>query len=86
MRHGVIIYAAGEAPPDWSEEKEAAVKQIVLEADEIEIITSRTGHFDVMDAWYSLLVKSINHIVCRMAGFSISGELVLTGRSLRLSG
>ena len=76
-----LLFASGEAPPDWSEEKEAAVKQIVSEADEIEIITSRTGHFDVMDAWYSLLVKSINHIVCRMAGFSISGELVLTGQA-----
>jgi hypothetical protein len=86
VRHGIIIYAAGEAPPDWSEEKEAVVKQMVSEADGVEIITSRTGHFDVMDAWYSLLLKSINHIVCRMAGFSTSGELVFTGRSLRLSG
>jgi hypothetical protein len=86
VRHGIIIYAAGEAPPDWSEEKEAVVKQMVTEADGVEIITSRTGHFDVMDAWYALLQKSINHIVCRIAEFSTSGELVFTGRSLRLSG
>ncbi|MDF1594179.1 MAG: hypothetical protein P1P89_21935 [Desulfobacterales bacterium] len=86
MKTGVIIYAAGSAPDKWTEEDEQKIRKSVFGADAVEIITSKTGHFDIFDAWWSLLTKGMPHIVCKMAVFADSGEFKLTGRELRLCG
>jgi hypothetical protein len=86
MKSGVIIYAAGEAPASWTEDKERAVKHSMSGVEFIEIITSRTGHFDVMDAWGSLKVRGAVYVECKMAEFTPNGELKETGRTLRLCG
>jgi hypothetical protein len=86
LKNGVIIYAAGEAPASWTENKERVVKQSITGVDAVEIITTRTGHFDVMDAWWSLKVKGVALIECKMAEFTANGELKETGRTLRLCG
>ena len=86
MKSGVIVYAAGEAPKNWTEKDETRITFDQFKADAIEIITSRTGHFDVLDAWWYLLTRGTAHIVCKMAKFNDSGELVLTGREFRVYG
>jgi len=86
VKRGMIIYAAGEAPASWTENKERLVKRSVVEAEAVEIITSRTGHYDVMDAWWSLHAKGMAHIECKLAMFAEDGELNDTGRILRLCG
>ena len=86
MKTGFIIYAAGSPPPGWNEEREKGIKKSLPGADAVEIITSETGHFDVLDAWYELVTKGISLIVCKLAVFSESGQMKLTGRDLRLCG
>jgi hypothetical protein len=86
MKRGVIIYTAGEAPASWTEDKEKLVKSSVVEAEAVEIITTRTGHFDVLDAWWSLNSKGMDYIECKLAMFTEDGELNDTGRILRLCG
>jgi hypothetical protein len=86
LKSGVIIYAAGEAPASWTEDKERAVKQSITGVDAVEIITTRTGHFDVMDAWWSLKARGVALVECKMAEFTANGELKETGRTLRLCG
>jgi len=86
MKSGVIIYVAGNAPQDWTENDEAGVRNLEAQADLIEIITTQTGHFDVPDAWRDLLSKGMSLITCKMAVFSESGEIEFTGRELRLCG
>ena len=86
MKKGVIIYTAGEAPTSWTEEKEKFVKSSIVGAQAVEIITTRTGHFDVLDAWWSLNAKGMDHIECKLATFTEDGELDDMGRSLRLRG
>jgi len=86
MKRGVIIYTAGEAPASWTEDKEKLVKSSVIEAEAVEIITTRTGHFDVLDAWWSLNSKGMDYIECKLAMFTEDGELNDMGRTLRLSG
>jgi len=86
LKRGVIIYAAGEAPSSWTEEKEKLVKGSILGAQAVEIITSRTGHFDVLDAWWSLNSKGMDYIECKLAMFTKDGELKETGKALRLAG
>ena len=86
MRSGIIVYVAGQAPADWTEEKEAAAKTAAAGADAVEVITSHSGHFDIADAWHALTVRGMNHIVCRSAVFDASGQVQLTGRQMRLCG
>ena len=86
MRSGVIIYVAGIAPEGWSEADETLIRNIESQADLIEIITTNTGHFDVLDAWRDLLSRGMSLITCKMAVFSESGEINFTGRELRLCG
>jgi hypothetical protein len=86
MKSGVIIYVAGSAPEDWSEDDEIHIRNSESKADLIEIITTKTGHFDVLDAWRNLLAKGMSLITCKMAIFSESGEIEFTGKTLRLCG
>jgi hypothetical protein len=86
MKSGVIIYVAGNAPESWSEGDETHIRSTESQADLIEIITTKTGHFDVLDAWWNLLSKGMSLVTCKMAFFSESGEIQFTGRELRLYG
>jgi len=86
MKSGVIIYVAGNAPQDWTENDEADVRNLEAQADLIEIITTQTGHFDVLDAWRDLLSRGMSRVTCKMAVFGESGEIEFTGRELRLCG
>ena len=86
MKSGVIIYVAGSAPPDWTEDDEAHIRSSESDADLIEIITTQTGHFDVLDAWRDLVSKGMSLITCKMAVFSESGEIEFTGNKFRLCG
>jgi hypothetical protein len=52
----------------------------------IEIITTKTGHFDVLDAWWHLLSKGMSLVTCKMAVFRECGEIEFTGKQLRLCG
>ena len=86
MKSGVIIYVAGNAPQDWTEDDEKDMRNLESRADLIEIITTKTGHFDVSDAWRDLLSKGMSLVTCKMAVFSESGEIKFTGKELRLCG
>ena len=86
MKSGVIIYVAGNAPEGWSEGDETRIRSTESQADLIEIITTKTGHFDVPDAWRALLSKGMSLVTCKMAVFSKSGEIEFTGKELRLCG
>ena len=86
MKSGVIIYVAGSAPENWTEDDEARIRRMEPVADLVEVITTRTGHFDVLDAWRDLLSRGMSLITCKMAIFNESGEIKMTGRELRLSG
>ena len=86
MKSGIIVYVAGQAPADWTEEKEASLEKAAAGADAVELITSRSGHFDIADAWHALTVRGMNHIVCKSAVFDASGRLRFTGKEMRLCG
>jgi len=86
MKSGVIIYVAGNAPRDWTEENETGIRDLESQADLIEIITTQTGHIDIPDAWRALLLKGMSRILCKMAIFNASGDIEFTGRELRLCG
>jgi len=86
MKTGVIIDTTGETPENWSEEKETNFLRLETQADNVDIITSKTGHFDIPDAWLDFTKKGLSQIICKIAHFDADGELKHTGRELRLAG
>ena len=86
MKSGVIVYVAGIAPKNWSEEQEVIIRDAQPLADLVEVITTRTGHLDVSDAWRAMLTKGMSMVTCKMAVFGESGEIEFTGQELRLCG
>jgi len=86
MKSGLIIYVVGDEPPNWNTARESMAIKENTKADLVEIITVNTGHFDVLDAWWSLLTKGMKRISCTIGEFSPSGDLTLTSRELHLCG
>lgn len=86
MKSGLIIYVVGKEPVNWDADSELMTIKQNSKADLVEIITAQTGHFDVLDAWWSLLTRGMKRITCMIGKFSPTGNLVLTDRKLRLCG
>ena len=83
MKTGAIIYVIGkENDKDFDVIK--AVKNLKIEADKVEIVSSRSGHFDIMDAWWSLTAKGMKRIVCMIAEIINGSDIRLTGREIQL--
>ncbi len=86
MKTGIILYIVGDEPANHKTDTNHLVNQLPLVAERIEVISRNTGHFDVHDAWWSLIAKGMKHILCVLAEYTKAGDLRLTGRSLRLCG
>ena len=86
MKTGLIVYVVGTEPVDWDANSEMRAIKLSSRADLIEIITVKSGHFDILDAWCSLLTRGMKRIVCIIGEFTPSGNLTLKGRKLCLCG
>lgn len=83
MKTGAIIYVIGKENDKDFDVKEA-VENLKIEADKVEIVSSRSGHFDIMDAWWSLTAKGMKRIVCMIAEIVNDSDIKLTGREIQL--
>jgi hypothetical protein len=86
MKTGIIVYIASNDLPDNTVDHQTAVNKLNIEADRLEFVSATSGHFDISDAWWSLTVKGMQRIICKLAEFTSLGDLKLTGRELRLYG
>ncbi|RLC24110.1 MAG: hypothetical protein DRH21_05990 [Deltaproteobacteria bacterium] len=84
MKTGVIIYVVGKENIEKDFDMTEAVKNLKIKADKVEIVSSRFGHFDVMDAWWLLTTKGMKHIVCLIAEIGNDSGLRLTGCEIQL--
>jgi len=86
VKTGLIVYVVGKEPADWDVDAQSTTIKQNIKADLVEIITVKTGHFDISDAWCSLLTRGMKRIVCRIGKFTSTGNLALTGNELHLCG
>jgi len=87
MKTGAIVYIVGdESLIDDDFDIIGAVNSLPIKADRIEVVAPTAGHFDIMDAWWMLITKGMNLIVCIHAEILNSSKVRLTGRELRLCG
>ena len=84
MKTGLIVYVVGTEPAVWDAASEMKTIRHISQADRVEIITAQWGHFDVLDAWWSLLTGGMKRVICTIGEFTPSGHLTLLDRKLCL--
>ncbi|MCG6974044.1 MAG: hypothetical protein LJE66_12935 [Desulfobacterales bacterium] len=84
MKTGLIVYVVGTEPADWNAASEMKTIRQICQADLVEIITAQWGHFDVLDAWWSLLTRGMKQVICMIGEFAPNGRLTLQERKLCL--
>ncbi len=84
MKTGLIVYVVGTEPADWDAASEMKNIRQISRVDLVEIITAQWGHFDVLDAWWSLLTRGMKQVICMIGEFTPNGHLTLQGRKLCL--
>ncbi len=83
MKTGAIVYVIGKENVDNDFDMTEAVKNLKIKADKVEIVSSRSGYFNIMDAW-SLTAKGVKNIVCMIAEIINDSDIRLTGREIQL--
>jgi len=87
MKTGAIIYVAGEEPRSgFGINPLEYIKRSGVIADQWEMVTHNSGHFDIHDAWHRLVTQGMQQVLCLMAEVTQDGMLRFTGRQLRLCG
>ena len=84
MKTGLIVYVVGTEPAHWDAASEMKTIRQASQADMVEIISIHWGHFDVLDAWRSLLTRGMKRVICMIGEFSPNGHLILQDRELCL--
>jgi len=84
MKTGAIVYVVGKENISKDFDMEAALKNLEINADRVELVSPGSGHFDIMDAWWSLTAKGMKRIVCMIAEIVNGSDLRLTGREIQL--
>ncbi len=84
MKIGAIVYVVGKENLSKDFDMEVALKNLEINADRVELVSPGSGHFDIMDAWWSLTAKGMKRIVCMIAEIINGSDLRLTGREIQL--
>ena len=84
MKTGAIVYVVGKDNLSKDYDIELALKKLEIDAEKIELVSSVSGHFDIMDAWWLLTAKGMKRIICLIAEVVNGSDLVLTGREIQL--
>jgi len=84
MKTGVIIYVVGIEGLDYPNDFEEAAKRLDIKADRVEVVVSQDANFDIMYAWWLLVVKGMKRIVCMLAEVGNHSGVKLTGREFVL--
>lgn len=86
MKTGVIIYITGDESSEDVPDVRTVAEKLNIRADRVEIISRNSGHYDIPDAWRSLIIRGMQHVVCKLARLSPKGDIQLTDHELRLCG
>ena len=84
MKTGAIVYVVGKENLSKDFDMAVALNNLEIDADRVELVSSGSGHFDIMDAWWSLTAKGMKRIVCMIAEIVNGSDLRLTGRKIQL--
>lgn len=84
MKTGAIVYVVGKEyfPKDF--DMAGALKNLEIDVERVELVSSGSGHYDIMDAWWSLTAKGMKRIICLIAEVVNGSDLRLTGREIQL--
>ncbi len=84
VKTGVIICVAGNAPKDWSWKDDADFRDQLAGFDAVKITTPKIMPYQLQHLWMTLLSSGIMHVVIKIAEFTDSGKLELSGKTVQL--
>ncbi len=84
MKTGAIVYVVGKENLPKNFDITVAVKKLEIDAERVELVSSGSGHYDIMDAWWWLTTKGMKRIICLIAEVVNGSDLRLTGREIQL--
>ena len=76
MKTGLIIYVVGNDTANFINDV-TLQGQIPAWADIVEIVAQNNGHYDIHDAWWKLIARGIQRIICKIAEITDSGKIIL---------
>lgn len=86
MKTGVIIYIAGKLPDGWDLDAINIQHRLGVQGDSVEVVLSNVSSDDIHFAWWKLIAKGMQIVICKLAIFDSLKDLQLTGKELRLCG
>ena len=87
MKTGIILYILSNQSINQVDDTIAqAAKKLMPGVNRIGIVSKDHGHWDISDAWRTLIVKGMHQIICKLAEYTKEDGLKLTGRDMRLRG
>ena len=66
MKTGLIIYVVGNDTANFINDV-TLQGQIPAWADIVEIVAQNNGHYDIHDAWWKLIARGMQRIICKIA-------------------
>lgn len=85
MKTGLILYITGD-DQGRRIDKTALLKQMSVPVERLEIVSQSHGHYDIDDAWWTLTVRGMHRVICKIARINSAGDIRWTGQELRLCG
>ncbi len=84
VKTGVIICVAGDAPKYWSWKNDADFRDQLSGFDAVRVTTTEILPYQLQHLWMNLLSSGIMHVVIKIAEFTDSGKLELSGKTAQL--
>jgi len=84
IKTGVIVCIAGGAPKTWGWRDEADFRDELSGFDAVKITTPKIMPYQLQHLWMTLLSYGIMHVVIKMAEFTDSGKLEVSGKTVPL--
>lgn len=84
IKKGIIVCFAGSVPKKWNRDDETDFRNKLSKFDAVRITIPEIMPFQLQHIWLDLLSIGIMYIVVKIAMFSDSGKIVLTGKDFIL--
>ncbi len=84
MKTGIIIYVVGREMLSKDFDEKNAVESLSVQGQRVELVVSGEHQFDINYAWWNLISKGMNRVVCKFAKVTDNSTLQLTGSEFQL--
>ena len=86
MKTGAILYVTGTPPIGEGVEALKVARKLGIQADRATLVSRTSGYENIVDAWWMLLTKGMNRVVCCVVTTRDGKTFNLSAEPLQLYG